>query len=60
MPRKDYEVWLDYGLKQGWVSSPYCSTHDYAPELSEWEEAELEDGGDPCISVIRIREGNLD
>ena len=56
----EWEIWLDYGVKKGWVSNPFCSTHDSNPELSEWEEAEIEDGGDPCITVVRVREGNLD
>jgi hypothetical protein len=56
MSRTDYGVWLDYGVQQGWVSNPFCSTHDPAPELSEWEEAEFENGGDPCIIVLKVRD----
>jgi len=50
-----YRFWLAYGMKRGWVSAPYCMTHDgnYSymtdEELAEWEE-----GGDPCHTVMSV------
>jgi hypothetical protein len=39
----------------GWCGPAVCSTHDGLP-TSEPEDAEFEDGGDPCIHVIRLYE----
>lgn len=53
----DFETWLEHGIEKGWVSSPYCATHDGGleymndEELQQWEE-----GGDPCQVVLRIIE----
>ncbi len=50
-----YRLWLMYGIKRGWVSEPYCNTHDgnYSymteEELEEWEQ-----GGDPCHTVMSV------
>lgn len=48
----DFDTWMEIGLVRGFVGPPVCSTHDGLP-LSEEEEAEFEDGGDPCVHVIR-------
>lgn len=48
-----YDEWLEVGVKAGWVSKPYCSMHEVGP-LRDWEEAEFDDCGDPCILVTRI------
>ncbi len=49
----DLREWLDYGIVQGWISEPNCFHHDLLPVTQE-EEDEIEDGGDPCINVIRL------
>lgn len=46
--------WLDIGIANGWVSDPFCYTHDGDPYMTEEEEKEWEDGGDPCAPVIKI------
>lgn len=47
--------WLLIGIKMGWVSKPYCQTHDGGMEYWTEEEAEeWEAGGDPCQNVLRL------
>ena len=52
--RPDYEQWLDEGIDNGWVSNPFCSTHDLDPCMTDEEEAEWEAGGDPCCVVVKL------
>jgi hypothetical protein len=47
------DEWIIYGVEHGYCSHPVCDTHDGVP-LTEEEEAEYEDGGDPCIHVVRL------
>lgn len=46
--------WLEMGVNKGWVSNPFCHTHDGDPYTTEEEEKEWEDGGDPCSHVIKL------
>ena len=46
--------WLREGLEAGWVSEPFCSTHDVDPFMGEDEQAEWGRGGDPCCHVLRL------
>jgi hypothetical protein len=46
--------WLQVGIDNGWVTEPFCYTHDGDPYMTEEEEKEWEDGGDPCAPVIKI------
>jgi hypothetical protein len=47
--------WLYIGYKAGWVSLPYCQTHDGGWEyMSEETRQEWEDGGDPCQTVMTL------
>lgn len=48
--------WWEAGIKAGWVSDGVCMTHNSVPMTAE-EEAEFEDGYDPCIGIIRIWRG---
>lgn len=48
-----FNEWLQVGIKAGWVTNTHCSTHDGIAMTPE-EEAEFEDGGDPCIHVLRL------
>lgn len=48
----DYEDWLKYGQSRGWIGPLVCATHDGIP-MSEEEEAEWEEGDDPCQWVFR-------
>lgn len=47
-------AWLQVGIDKGWVTEPFCYTHDGDPYMTEEEEKEWEDGGDPCAPVIKI------
>lgn len=50
-----FRYWIKFGMWMGWVSPPYCNTHDGGlaymteEELDEWDV-----GGDPCATVIRV------
>jgi hypothetical protein len=51
----EFEIWLSNGIERGWVTEPFCSTHEGDPYMSEEEEQEWEAGGDPCQVVIKIK-----
>lgn len=51
----EFEIWLNNGIDRGWVTEPFCNTHDGDPYMSEEEEKEWEEGGDPCQVVIKIK-----
>ena len=46
--------WIDHGIQQGWITEPFCYTHDGDPYMTEEEEAEWEEGGDPCSPVTKF------
>jgi hypothetical protein len=48
--------WLQYGIKHGFCSEIVCNTHDGLPSSGEEEDAEWEEGGDPCVPAVRIFE----
>lgn len=45
--------WIAIGREHGFCSNVACETHEGVPqsqaELDEWEQ-----GGDPCVLVVRI------
>jgi hypothetical protein len=49
-----FDNWLELGVKHGWITEPFCHTHDTDPGMPEEEQKEWEDGGDPCQIVTRI------
>lgn len=54
MNTEDFDVWLQHGVEKGWISEPFCNTHDGDPYMSEEEEKEWEEGGDPCLYVLKL------
>lgn len=48
-----FDEWLNFGIKNNWISPISCATHDGVPSTEE-EESSWEDGGDPCQFVVRI------
>jgi hypothetical protein len=48
-----FDEWIKYGVEQGYCSEQYCDTHDGAP-MHESEEAAWDEGGDPCLHVVRL------
>ncbi len=51
---KEFEIWLNNGIERGWVSDPFCNTHEGDPYMTEEEQQEWEDGGDPCQVVLKV------
>ena len=51
----EFEIWLENGIERGWVTEPFCNTHEADPFMTEEEEQEWEEGGDPCHVVLKIR-----
>ena len=48
--------WYNTGIDKGWVTEPFCQTHDGGYNyMTEDEVKEWEDGGDPCMTVTRIK-----
>lgn len=57
MKTNKYEKWLITGIENGWISEPYCNTHDGGFQYMTQEEIdEWEAGGDPCCVVVRLIE----
>lgn len=50
-----FEEWLLTGISSGFCFEPICNTHE-GPQLSDAEIDEIEEGADPCIPVVRLRE----
>lgn len=48
-----FEEWLEFGIKNGYCSEQFCDTHD-GPPMHESEEKAWEDGGDPCMHMVRL------
>lgn len=46
--------WLSHGIEKGWITEPFCNTHDGDPYMTEEEEQEWEEGGDPCCHVVKF------
>ena len=50
-----FRYWLIFGIKRGWISEPYCMTHDGGYEyFTDEEREEWDAGGDPCQTVITL------
>lgn len=52
--RTTFGDWLDFGIAAGFITEPFCHTHDGDPYMTEEEEKEWEDGGDPCMAVVKV------
>jgi hypothetical protein len=50
-----FRYWLLIGIKMGWISKPYCATHDGNYEhMTEEEREEWDEGNDPCHVAISV------
>ena len=47
--------WLQLGIHAGFCDPPVCNTHE-GVDLTDEENDAFEDGDDPCIHVVRLRE----
>ena len=52
----DFDDWLALGLEKGWITKPFCNTHEGYQFLTDEQEKEFDEGGDPCVVVIQIKE----
>ena len=57
--KMDYFDWRDLGIANGWISEPFCDTHDVGYMTDEEEQA-WENGEDPCMFVFRIWEDKIE
>lgn len=53
---KEFEIWIENGVTRGWISPPFCNTHEGDTYMTDEEMQEWEDGGDPCQVVVKILE----
>jgi hypothetical protein len=52
----EFEIWLENGIERGWITEPFCNTHEGDPYMTKEEEDEWEEGGDPCQVVLKIKQ----
>lgn len=57
--RMDFFEWRDLGIANKWISEPFCDTHD-SGYMTDEEAKEWDDGNDPCMTVFRIWEDNIE
>jgi hypothetical protein len=50
-----FDDWVKEGYSRGWIGPPICQTHDGIP-MTEQEDKDFDEGGDPCVHVIRLYE----
>jgi hypothetical protein len=51
--RMTFDLWLEFGQRNGWCSDEFCLTHEGYPMTSE-EEDEWAEGCDPCAHMVRL------
>jgi hypothetical protein len=51
----NFDDWLQQGLSNGFCGPAICYPHDGLP-LTELEDEQFSEGGDPCIHVLRLYE----
>lgn len=49
----DRHAWLKAGIENGWITDPYCDTHD-GVLMTEAEQESFDEGDDPCIHSTRL------
>lgn len=47
--------WLIAGIEAGYISDPFCDSHE-GPPLTDDEAQDYEEGGDPCLHCVRLWE----
>ena len=55
MNRDEFFAMLTAAMEAGHISDIHCGMHDGLP-MTEEENADLEEGFDPCVPVVRIWE----
>lgn len=51
----NFDDWLQQGLSNGFCGPAICYPHDGLP-LTELEDEQFGEGGDPCIHILRLYE----
>lgn len=51
----DFDSWARIGYQAGWCSPPVCFIHDGVP-MTASEDEQVDNGGDPCVHVVRLYE----
>jgi hypothetical protein len=55
MYKNEFWDWFNLGIEKGWITQPFCQTHDGGYDvMSEEERAEWDEGLDPCMTVARM------
>jgi hypothetical protein len=49
----EFYIWLRNGITRGWITEPFCCTHDGGP-ISEEESAEFDEFGEACLHHLKI------
>jgi hypothetical protein len=52
---QEFDIWLENGINRGWITPPFCNTHDGDPYMTDEEAQEWEDGEDPCQVVVKVK-----
>ena len=52
----EFEIWFQNGIDRGWITAPFCNTHEGDPYMTDEEMQEWEEGGDPCMFVVKLKE----
>jgi hypothetical protein len=34
----EFEIWIENGIERGWITEPFCNTHEGDPYMSEEEQ----------------------
>lgn len=55
MNEKNFDEWLQEGISNGFCGPAVCYPHDGLP-LTELEDEQFGEGGDPCIHILRLYE----
>jgi hypothetical protein len=50
----EFHIWKDNGIQRGWITEGFCNTHDGDPYMTQEEEEQWEEGGDPCMFVFKL------
>lgn len=51
----EFNEWFLVGIDAGFCGPILCVQHDGAP-MTEAEEQDAEEGGDPCVPMVRVYE----
>ena len=52
--KAEFWTWVEKGVQRGWITEPFCYTHDGDPYMTEEDLEEYEEGGDPCMPVFKL------